>query len=226
MLFRSVNPRQKLLCQLPRDGKKTMCRPIGVDSSFKLRTKMPKRFRLGWIGRALPDKRVDDFCRVCGKATRHIEGFQAVLLGDRVTQFGKKLRDTKVDAKIIKKSDVGYAAFPGIYASLDAVVITSLSEAGPLVLFEALKCGVPVISTPVGWCGDLISNGENGWIESSPADMALRLREIADDRVAWWDKSAKIAATVEGMDLDAWLDETLEFAREVARQGKGTEGKA
>ena len=40
--------------------------------------------------------------------------------------------------------------------SLDALVIASDRETGPLVLLEALACGIPVISTPVGRAPDLL----------------------------------------------------------------------
>jgi glycosyltransferase involved in cell wall biosynthesis len=36
------------------------------------------------------------------------------------------------------------------YDGIDLLVCTSLSEGGPLPVFEAMACGVPVISTDVG----------------------------------------------------------------------------
>ena len=39
---------------------------------------------------------------------------------------------------------------PAVLNALDLLVVASTSETGPLVLLEALACGVPVVSTPVG----------------------------------------------------------------------------
>jgi len=45
-----------------------------------------------------------------------------------------------------------------IINALDLLVIASERETGPLVLLEALACGVPVISTPVGRAPELLSS--------------------------------------------------------------------
>ena len=42
------------------------------------------------------------------------------------------------------------ADLPDVLNALDLLVITSERETGPLVLLEALACGIPVLSTPVG----------------------------------------------------------------------------
>ena len=39
---------------------------------------------------------------------------------------------------------------------IDVVVLTSLSEAQPLVILEAGAAGVPVVATDVGACGEMI----------------------------------------------------------------------
>jgi glycosyltransferase involved in cell wall biosynthesis len=47
---------------------------------------------------------------------------------------------------------VGYQSdLAALLNALDVLVVASTTETGPLVLFDALACGVPVISTPVGW---------------------------------------------------------------------------
>jgi hypothetical protein len=46
--------------------------------------------------------------------------------------------------------DFTYDTMQDFYDSIDLLVCTSVSEGGPLPVFEAIACGVPVISTPVG----------------------------------------------------------------------------
>ena len=51
----------------------------------------------------------------------------------------------------------GYRSdLPAVLNCLDILVIASERETGPLVMLEALACGVPVISTPVGRAAELL----------------------------------------------------------------------
>jgi UDP-glucose:(heptosyl)LPS alpha-1,3-glucosyltransferase len=66
-------------------------------------------------------------------------------------------------------------------ASSDVLVLPSAYEANALVVLEALACGIPVVSTPVGAAPDLIVDGVNGYvIERDAADLARRLTAIRD----------------------------------------------
>jgi glycosyltransferase involved in cell wall biosynthesis len=45
---------------------------------------------------------------------------------------------------------------PALLNALDILVVASERETGPLVMLEALACGVPVVSTPVGRAPELV----------------------------------------------------------------------
>ena len=49
-------------------------------------------------------------------------------------------------------------------ASADIYVSTSLSDGAPVSLLEAMACGLPVVSTDAGSAGELIRDGENGFL--------------------------------------------------------------
>ena len=71
-------------------------------------------------------------------------------------------------------------AVPALWAA-DVLVLPSAYEANALVVLEALACGIPVVSTPVGAAPDLIVDGVNGYvIERDAGDLARRLTEIRD----------------------------------------------
>ncbi len=50
----------------------------------------------------------------------------------------------------------------GIYNALDVLVVASRTETVPLVLLEALACGLPAVSTPVGRAPELLAAGTAG----------------------------------------------------------------
>lgn len=51
---------------------------------------------------------------------------------------------------VFTEQDYTYDNIEKFYHSVDMVICTSVNEGGPLGLFEAIACGTPVISTPVG----------------------------------------------------------------------------
>jgi glycosyltransferase involved in cell wall biosynthesis len=69
-------------------------------------------------------------------------------------------------------------------AAADVVAISSRWESGPLVLFEAMQLGRPVVTTAVGAAPDVVTDGETGRIVP-PGDarsFADALVDVLDDR--------------------------------------------
>jgi glycosyltransferase involved in cell wall biosynthesis len=68
------------------------------------------------------------------------------------------------------------------YAAADAFTLPSAYEAFPLVALEALSAGLPILATRVNGVTDILVDGRNGWfVETSGADIARRLRQLATD---------------------------------------------
>lgn len=69
---------------------------------------------------------------------------------------------------------LGYVA--QAYNSASIFINPSFNEGGPRVVLEAMACGLPVITTPVGAMPDIIKDGESGlFIDWNPADMAQKI---------------------------------------------------
>lgn len=69
---------------------------------------------------------------------------------------------------------------PQLYNCTDGLVLGSFHESLALVLAEALACGKPVISTPVGIAPQVIQDGVTGYLVQSrePAEMSIRMRQV------------------------------------------------
>ena len=69
---------------------------------------------------------------------------------------------------------------PALWAS-DALVLPSAYEANALVVLEALACGIPVVSTPVGAAPDLLVDGVNGYLIARDArTLSARLSALRE----------------------------------------------
>jgi D-inositol-3-phosphate glycosyltransferase len=79
-----------------------------------------------------------------------------------------------IDNKVVFAGRIDQEHLPPYYASADALVIPSYYESFGLVGLEALACGRPVISTPVGAMESLIQQGKTGTLvtDTSPRSLA------------------------------------------------------
>lgn len=73
---------------------------------------------------------------------------------------------------------------PRILASMDAFVLSSLNEASPVSILEALSCQVPVVATNVGSVSESVINQWNGFTFPSGDERELvdRVVQLLTDR--------------------------------------------
>ncbi len=69
------------------------------------------------------------------------------------------------------------------YRALDAYVISSREEGGPIAIMESLQSGIPLVTTRMGMAVDVVRDGENAWmvdVDDIDALEAAVLRLIKD----------------------------------------------
>ena len=89
-----------------------------------------------------------------------------ILLGEgRLREFIQEEKNKNKFEHLHMKGFVGPDGYPKYFAVADMFVLLSLSDCNPLVIFEALSCGLPVVcSNRVGNAVDFVENGRNGFI--------------------------------------------------------------
>jgi len=97
----------------------------------------------------------------------------------------------------------------------DFFALTSYSEGNPTVMFEALGCGKPVISTKVGGVPEILVSDDYGFlVDNNPADIASKL-DLAISKE--WDKS-KIKKYASNFTWENIAVETLKFYKSIPKK--------
>jgi glycosyltransferase involved in cell wall biosynthesis len=105
------------------------------------------------------------------------------------------------------------------FRAFDAFVLSSRTEGTPIVLFEAIAAGVPVVATSVGGVPDVVGDHEAILVPSVDPDAL----SVAIDRVlskpdaATKRAEAAVTALAERYGLDPWLDRYLAVYRALVR---------
>ncbi len=134
-------------------------------------------FNIGWVGRISHEKGPDVL----------IEALPALKdLLVHVTMIGDGVEHTKLQHRAQKLQVEEMVSWPGevprasrLFRAFDLLVISSRTEGTPIVLFEAIDAGVPIVATSVGGVPDVISLHEALLIRpEDPAALAAAVREV------------------------------------------------
>ncbi len=151
---------QKTLRQkLPTKNVLLLIHGVNSDLFTPAKTRRRKEFTIGWVG----------------NSTRGIKRYSIV--DDIVKQGGFKLRTAG-----FKKYT--HDQMPRYYHSIDALIVTSVFEAHPLVVYEAMSCGLSVVTTKVGDVAEFITHGENGFlldVDAPPEEFVEILLMLKED---------------------------------------------
>jgi len=87
------------------------------------------------------------------------------------------------------------AQIPEAFALSDLFLMDSESEAGPLVLLEAMASGCVPVVTKFGYTEEFVRSGENGWIEQNSTKMVELALNAPTDEIHALSRNAVETAT-------------------------------
>ncbi len=173
---------------------------------------------LAWIGRrASLDGRdisgLDDFVAAVRALRRPL---RVRLVGERLDSVAAALRRDGIDCRALGLSHCPLARCADWIARFDAVAITTRADSGPWPLFDAVRAGVPVVATPVGWAPQLLADGEGGVLVDDAAALPSGIEAVLDRHACgqWRRSAAEVRLPACG--FDAWAQASLRLAAELA----------
>lgn len=124
--------------------------PVAADTA---------RPTIALIGRVVPIKDVKTFIRASGHVRQAVPDLRALVMGPTDEDPGYYAECRALVAELGLETCVEFTGAVRIgdhLPSIHVVVLTSLSEAQPLVLLEAGAAGIPCVATDVGACREIL----------------------------------------------------------------------
>ena len=159
---------------------------IDVERFRPLRAKLSDGPRpvIGFIGRVVPIKDVKTFIRAMKAIVAERPEVEGWIIGPTSEDEAYAAECRQLVASLGLESNVKFLGFQKpeeILHRLGLLVLTSISEALPLVVLEAFASGLPVLTTDVGACRELV---EGRTAEDRALGAAGAVVSIADSGAA------------------------------------------
>lgn len=186
---------------------KLMIIPNGIDYDFFSNVIREEKVRptIALIGRIVPIKDIKTYIRAVAILHNDIPNLLAYIMGPE-DEDPKYFQECKELVEHLNLQNIieftGKVKIIDYLGKIDVVVLTSISEAQPLVILEAGAAGVPTVATDVGACHEMIYGmdeedikiGQGGAISqlSNPTNVALELLQLLSDKKFYKDCSVAI----------------------------------
>ena len=197
------------------DSERTQVVPNGmeIERFLALRAQRPVAIPLviGLLGRIVPIKDIKTFIRAMRTVVIQLPEAEGWLIGpeeeDReyVEECRSLIRELGLEGKV---RFLGFQKISDILPRLGLLVLTSISEAFPLVLLEAFASGLPVVTTDVGACREIV---EGNSAEDRALGSAGIVTPIADPEAT----AAGIVTLL--TDEDRWYEAQKAGARRIEK---------
>ncbi|MGI4849412.1 MAG: GT4 family glycosyltransferase PelF, partial [Janthinobacterium lividum] len=118
---------------------------------------------IGLIGRIVPIKDIKAFIRTIGIVAARLPDIEGWLIGPEeedqpyVAQCRQLVRTLGLEQQI---KFLGFQRIEDVLPRLGLLALTSISEAFPLVIGESYASGLPVVTTDVGACRELVEGAD------------------------------------------------------------------
>jgi len=147
------------------------------------------QFQIGWVGRLSLEKGPDTLIEALGRLG-HIP-YVVSFLGDGPERMRLE-RITSASPLAWRVRWHGTVPDAGrLLAAFDALILSSRTEGMPIVLFEAMAAGVPVIATDVGGVPEVVTPREAILVPPDDSDaLALAIEAVYHDRAAAANRAA------------------------------------
>lgn len=153
-----------------------------IEKSFEEISLKRNKFTIVTVGRLIPDKRQDRLLSATKMLNEEGYDFDVWIVGNGV--HANELKKYCEDNKINNVFFTGMQSNPYSYMrNADLFVLTSYREGFPLVIPEAMACGLPILSTSCTGPSEALKNGDYGiLVDNSSEGVYNGLKNILNNK--------------------------------------------
>ena len=145
--------------------------PLGDPAALRVKYAISSKPILLYVGRLDPEKQLDQVMHAVALALKKVD-FCFVVVGkgtkrDSLERLSKKLG---IDQQVLFAGFVPDEELPFFYRMGCCFIMASTAELQSISTMEAMASGLPVIAADAGALGELVHNGENGYL-FEPGDI-------------------------------------------------------
>lgn len=164
----------------PRDSPERLRQELHIQSEDKVAV---------WVGRFTREKGWVEILSASAKIAARIPNYRLLMvmagLGKRHEQFLQKVRRFGLEDAVRLVEDVSYSDLPDYYR-LGNILVAPLHgpEGQPLVLIEAMACGLPIVASCIAPVVDIVTDGVEGLLISDfkdPNKLATGILQLLTD---------------------------------------------
>jgi glycosyltransferase involved in cell wall biosynthesis len=189
----------------PRNKMQIIPNGVNVEHFARMAHRRQATPTIGLIGRVVPIKDIKTFIRAVSLLRQTAPDLKAYIIGptdeDRA-YYAECVNLVQLMGLEHTITFTGQAKVEDYLPLLDVLVLTSISEAQPLVILEAGAVGIPIVATDVGACRELIEGlpdelpqlGAGGIVTplASPASTADAIFTLLSDQMTYDNASTAI----------------------------------
>lgn len=164
----------------------------GVDTDLFTPLPYPDEFTVGWCGNSAAAG------KCMGDTSSDLKGLEVIREACKLAKVPLLVHDVAVDEPI------PHEKMPEWYAKISCYVCASEAEGTPNPPLEALACGRPVITTPVGIMPKVVRDGSNGiTVAGDVGQIRYAVAAAAAATAKGTSSGAKVPAAI-AMTAESW----------------------
>jgi glycosyltransferase involved in cell wall biosynthesis len=175
--------------------------------------------RIGWAGRLSEEKGPDLMLEALALLG---DGVTLSMLGDGGRPGVREELRARAEKLGVAKQVTWHGLVPDaarLFRAFDVFALSSRTEGTPIVLFEAMAAGIPVVASAVGGVPNVVSSTEALLVSpNDPQALAAALRRACEDQRGGAQRAAAARARLQrDFALEPWLDRYMKVYRAVRR---------